>query len=75
VLEVQDDGKGISAERLSQLFDPAFRVQGGRVRAGWGLFVSRTIITEHGGQLEISSTAGRGTIAKIVLPLPLAGAA
>jgi signal transduction histidine kinase len=70
VLEVQDDGKGIPAERLSQLFDPTFRIQGGRIRTGWGLFVSRTIISEHGGQLEISSGAGRGTIAKVVLPLP-----
>jgi signal transduction histidine kinase len=75
VLEVQDDGKGIPAERLSQLFDPTFRIQGGRIRAGWGLFVSRTIISEHGGQLEISSSAGRGTVAKIVLPLALPGAA
>jgi signal transduction histidine kinase len=45
------------------------------VGTSWGLFVSRSIISEHGGQLEISSAVGRGTTAKIVLPLPLAGAA
>jgi signal transduction histidine kinase len=75
VLEVRDDGRGIPAERLSRLFDPGFRVQSGRVGTSWGLFVSRSIISEHGGQLEISSAVGRGTTAKIVLPLPLAGAA
>lgn len=75
VVEVHDDGKGIPAERLSRLFDPAFRVQGSRVGTSWGLFVSRSIISEHGGQLEISSAVGRGTTAKIVLPLPFAGAA
>ncbi|HEY7699038.1 MAG TPA: HAMP domain-containing sensor histidine kinase, partial [Vicinamibacteria bacterium] len=75
VLEVRDDGRGIPAERLSRLFEPAFRVQSGRVGTSWGLFVSRSIISEHGGQLEISSAVGRGTTAKIVLPLPLAGAA
>lgn len=75
VVEVHDDGKGIPPERLSRLFDPAFRVQGGRVGTSWGLFVSRSIISEHGGQLEISSSVGRGTTAKIILPLPFAGAA
>jgi signal transduction histidine kinase len=75
VLEVRDDGKGIPAERLSHLFDPGFRVQSGRVGTSWGLFVSRSIISEHGGLLEISSAVGRGTTARIVLPLPLAGAA
>jgi two-component system, NtrC family, sensor kinase len=75
VLEVQDDGKGIPAERLSHLFDPSFRVHGGRVGTSWGLFVSRSIISEHGGHLEISSAVGEGTTAKIVLPSPLAGAA
>ena len=73
VVEVHDDGKGIPAERLSRLFDPAFRIQGSRVGTSWGLFVSRSIISEHGGQLEISSAVGRGTTAKIVLPLPFAG--
>jgi signal transduction histidine kinase len=75
VLEVQDDGKGIPEERLPHLFDPGFRVTGSRVGTSWGLFVSRSIISEHGGHLEISSAPGRGTTAKVILPLPLAGAA
>jgi signal transduction histidine kinase len=75
VLEVEDNGKGIPAERLSRLFEPEFRNQDGRVGTSWGLFVSRSIVSEHGGQLEISSTVGRGTTARIVLPLPDAGAA
>jgi signal transduction histidine kinase len=75
VLEVRDDGKGIPADRLKHLFDPSFRVQSGRVGTSWGLFVSRSIISEHGGQLEISSAVGKGTTAKIVLPLLHAGAA
>jgi signal transduction histidine kinase len=75
VVEVHDNGKGIPAERLSRLFDPGFRVQGDRVGTSWGLFVSRSIVSEHGGQLEISSAVGRGTTAKVILPLPFAGAA
>lgn len=75
VLEVQDDGRGIPPERLAHLFDPMFRVEKGRVGTSWGLFVSRSIVSEHGGHLEIASTPGEGTTARILLPLPLAEAA
>jgi two-component system NtrC family sensor kinase len=70
VLEVRDDGRGIAKERLSRLFDPSFRIEGTRVSTtNWGLFISRSIITEHGGQIEIDSTEGRGTTARISLPI------
>lgn len=70
VLEVRDDGRGIPADKLPHLFDPTIRVEGGRVQTtNWGLFVSRAIVNEHGGQIEIVSAPGRGTTARIVLPL------
>ncbi len=70
VLEVRDDGRGIAHERLARLFDPTFRVEGQRVSTtNWGLFISRSIVVEHGGQLEIESTEGRGTTARICLPV------
>ena len=34
----------------------------------WGLFVSRSIIAEHGGQIEIDSVEGKGTTARILMP-------
>jgi signal transduction histidine kinase len=70
VVEVRDNGRGIAAERLSHLFDPAFHVQGRRVATtNWGLFVSRSIVVEHGGQIEIDSAEGKGTTARVRLPL------
>ena len=70
VLEIRDDGHGIPASELPRLFDPAFRVTGGRVATtNWGLFVSRSIVAEHDGQIEIESREGEGTTASIVLPL------
>jgi signal transduction histidine kinase len=70
ILEVRDDGRGIDRERLSHLFDPTFRVEGPRVStSNWGLFISRSIIAEHGGQIEIESEEGRGTTARICLPI------
>jgi signal transduction histidine kinase len=69
VVEVKDNGHGIEPERLSTLFEPAFRVRGGRVATtNWGLFVSRSIANEHGGNLEIESSPGRGTTARLSLP-------
>jgi signal transduction histidine kinase len=70
VVEVKDNGRGIEAKRLETLFEPAFRVDGGRVATtNWGLFLSRSIATDHGGSLEIESTPGSGTTARLSLPL------
>jgi signal transduction histidine kinase len=71
VMKVLDDGKGIPQEKLAHLFDPAFHVEGSRISTtNWGLFISRSIITEHGGQIEIASVEGKGTTATISLPVP-----
>jgi signal transduction histidine kinase len=69
-VEIRDNGRGIEPERLSSLFDPALRVEGGRVAtANWGLFVSRSIALEHGGELQIESRPGEGTTARLRLPV------
>ena len=70
VFRVADNGRGISANRLSRLFEPAFAVKGSTIATtNWGLFVSRGIIAQHGGNLEIDSKEGEGTTATISLPL------
>lgn len=74
VLEVRDEGKGISPELLSRITDPFYttkRQQGG---TGLGLSISERIIREHGGQLEIKSTLEVGTTVKVVLPIAESGA-
>jgi len=75
VFRVSDNGRGIPAQRLSRLFEPEFQVEGSRIATtNWGLFVSRGIIAQHGGHLEIDSREGEGTIATISLPVTLEGA-
>jgi signal transduction histidine kinase len=37
--------------------------------SNWGLFVSRSIVAEHGGRLDIESKVGRGTTARLSLPI------
>ena len=66
----QDGGRGISSEELTHVFDPAFRVRQGRVSTGnWGLFSSRQIVRECGGDISIQSSPGEGTVVRIVLPI------
>jgi signal transduction histidine kinase len=74
LIEVEDDGCGIARARLANLFEPSFKSENGRVSASnWGLFVSRGIVTGHGGRIEIESEEGKGTVARIRLPVPPAG--
>ena len=68
---IEDNGKGMSAEELAGIFDPAFKVKGGRVSTGnWSLFSSRQIVREHGGDIEVRSFQGKGTRVRVVLPFP-----
>jgi signal transduction histidine kinase len=70
VSEVSDTGRGMSPEVLDRLFDPEFRVEGRRVTTShWGLFVSRSIILDHGGDIEVESDPGRGTTVRVALPV------
>ena len=68
-VRIEDDGRGISRERLAQIFDPVFSVADSRVSTGnWSLFTSRQFIKNHGGELRIKSVAGQGTTVTIYLP-------
>jgi signal transduction histidine kinase len=65
-IRVIDTGPGIPPEVMPSLFTPYFTTKAGG--SGLGLPTSKRIIEEHGGQLTVSSQAGRGTEFLIVLP-------
>jgi len=66
VLEVEDDGRGIEPSDHHRVFTPYFttKPQG----TGLGLFVSRKIVEEQGGELVFVSEPGRGTTFIVRLP-------
>ena len=66
---IEDNGRGVPPGELATIFDPAFRVSGGRVAsANWSMFSSRQIVREHGGDINIESAPGRGTTVRVTLP-------
>jgi signal transduction histidine kinase len=74
VLSVSDDGPGVPPEELPRLAERHFR--GARSRgvegSGLGLFIVRAVVEAHGGELRITSDAGRGTTVTVTLPLEVA---
>ncbi|MGC9034398.1 MAG: ATP-binding protein [Verrucomicrobiia bacterium] len=65
-LEIHDDGCGIAAENLNRVFEPFFTTKKGH--RGLGLTWVYGIITNHGGNVAISSEPGNGTSVRIYLP-------
>jgi len=67
VIQVSDTGRGISPESLPKIFKPFFttRSEG----TGLGLSLAKGIVQSHGGDIEASSTLGKGAQFKIWLPI------
>lgn|GEM_PF-2082189 len=68
-ISIQDDGVGISEETLSRLFSPFFTTKDPGEGTGLGLSLSRSIILEHRGELEVQSKLGEGATFIIKLPI------
>jgi signal transduction histidine kinase len=66
LVRVVDSGPGMSSEVLARLGEPFFTTK--ERGSGLGLGISRRIIDEHGGRLEVRSTPGAGTEVTVRLP-------
>lgn len=75
-VEVRDTGVGMSPEQLARLFEPFVQVheRGGGGGTGLGLVISRAIVSQMGGTLELRSEPGVGTSAHVEVLLPEADA-
>ncbi len=67
VLNVRDNGIGISKDMIPRLFIPFFTTKMA-AGAGLGLATSQTIIKHHGGAIAVKSSEGRGSTFTVTLP-------
>ena len=69
VLRVEDNGAGIAQEDLPYIFDRLFTHRPQEDGSGMGLFLVKSVVTEHKGTIEADSEPGKGSAFTIRLPL------
>ncbi len=71
VIEVEDTGQGISAADQQHLFKPFVQLASGETQGGTGLGLSivHQFVQLMDGRISVTSTEGKGTLFKVVLPL------
>jgi signal transduction histidine kinase len=68
-IRITDTGMGIPAELRSKIFEPFFTTKKHGAGEGFGLPVSRYIVSNHGGEIEFTSRVGKGTTFTVYLPI------
>ncbi|TVP74728.1 MAG: response regulator [Gemmatimonadales bacterium] len=69
VLSVRDEGIGMDERTLSRVFEPFFSTKTKGKGTGLGLSTVYGIITRNGGQVDVESEPGRGTLFRLYLPV------
>jgi len=69
VIEVGDNGCGMDAETQARIFDPFFTTKDVGAGMGLGLWITHSIISAHGGRLEVASKLNEGSCFHVFLPL------
>ncbi|MHC4505908.1 MAG: sensor histidine kinase, partial [Planctomycetota bacterium] len=73
VAEIADTGSGMTPERLANAFDLFYSTKDmsaeGEGGTGLGLAIAHKIVTDHGGEIELESSPGEGTVARVRLPV------
>ncbi len=69
VVNIRDNGVGISKENLEMIFEPGFTTKGGEEGTGLGLTISQEIMKKHKGKIEVESDPGKGTTFKLSFPV------
>jgi len=69
VVTIADTGVGISQEHIDRIFDPFFTTKPVNQGTGLGLSICHSIIIDHGGDIDVQSSPGKGTTVTVRLPV------
>lgn len=69
LIEIEDNGKGMSKEVLDHIFDPFFTTRRDHGGTGLGLSISYGLVKEHSGSIGVMSRPGLGSRFTIFLPV------
>ena len=69
LLTISDTGSGIEEKDMGRVFDPFFTTKDQAQNTGLGLFVSQSIIEQHGGKIWVEQAENGGAAFFIELPL------
>ena len=67
-IKVNDTGMGMDQAQIARIFEPFFTTKEEGKGTGLGLSVSLSIISKHGGSIEVESHPGQGTTMRVKLP-------
>jgi two-component system NtrC family sensor kinase len=67
LFEISDNGVGISDDKLLKIFEPFFTTK--NTGSGLGLWICKSIVEQHGGQISASNLKPRGSCFSVRLPL------
>jgi len=73
IVEISDEGPGISTADLERVFEPFYRTEGSRNRStggiGLGLAIVQAAVTAHNGKVMLQNREGGGLTATVTLPI------
>lgn len=73
ILEIADEGIGISKEEKQRIFERFYRVDKARSRnsggTGLGLAIVKHLVEAHHGKIQVDSTVGKGTTMRLIFPI------
>ncbi len=69
IVDIEDNGKGITPEALPKIFDPFYTTKEVGKGTGLGLSIAYKIVAQHGGRIDVRSVMGEGTTVSVTLPV------
>jgi signal transduction histidine kinase len=71
-ISIEDNGVGIPRDQLEKVFDPVFTTKPQGEGTGLGLYICQQIVSDHRGEIQITSKPGEGTTVTVLFPYDVA---